>query len=1337
MNIYFNNDNNNNNQNINNNNNNNNDEQLNNSNNNDEMQRLNPNQENKNKKDNFQNYDLAEGHEADMNDKLDEQNSKITVAYKNSIEFDMSTHKREIRMKKGDKVEMEKMRRWRVKINNIYITPLQKMIDPFLQFTIGGNFAVNVYKNKKGDTYKIATGKRGYTDKTEVIENVNTPQEDGSGGRTPFNKVIEIEMRMSYSQINKQKIMIELWEHNNFWMNEIHCYLTIPLIDIVNGNYNVGEYMKKKEKGRKVAVPFAYVEFNCLFQEIWDFNLYFLNWKASYLLNPKRKNEVNKKLPSTKLKIELINSVGGNMHNTSTSEIIENSATPIWTSFDDKIMFRGTTSELENNEVRITLLDTSSIINKTISSKIVGLRGVIDFEKLKTELMIHDKEYGENYPVIVQGFVTLDNKPRYKQTGQNVMLFSNKKYLVIKIMRVENIRPAETRGIVDSFISVEWSGMNQRTRTVKENNNPSFNEFLYFPVPLQQDWLDNIEENILKINEELSSKNEVSFNLMIEGDDNTYDNFGIGYFYLSEIKGGKKMQEKYFAEDLKKEHNYLSEKYTGKIKLVSAFSQSNNTFLHFEAWFLENFPPIVDFGEKKKKSEKRDKIPAELSKYFPRGEDRYLNKDFKNKIHSIFRKYSNYNYKDRMFFNLTPQDQYTNLHLLTYYITPITVPEKKYSKKDIETNPNFFDCNITTLDEVAHFVRCFPFPSDLKNDIWSSPDFMLKLRKGNVEEHAILMACLMCGLKKTNIKIKSLEDLNNENANNNSNTPNTKDGSQNSELIDTTNNNNNENDSLINTNDVVIEDNDTFPYENNIFVCQGKLKETKQPYTWVMSISLDCKTITFWDPKLNLKFVLKGRIKDPIKMKRFLNCQCKTYEDLEKGITTEENKDNKKKKKKKEKKQYKKDIEQIVLKGENEDSIVRYENDDDFNDNLANESQSENGRSIIAKNMIDDKIAFNIDDNNEEAYNFVKDDKSIDEEINKGDEKNFLPVDIFTEKGEIVPDVQMPYETIDLIFNNNNIYANCQYHDPSNIYYNFYEKNQWYPYFIIDKKNIWRGKFETFYSLSNFGPVYSPGLIKKMTDALIKEMRVGIAAARSGKNLTTKFKPKNEKINKQLSKYLDFLENRSLNRLSEEDFNKKYIDWVTVCKKYMPKFYRMEAQAVSFNFFETEIIRREITDDLEKFWYSKIKNIVFATSARVYGYPNQAVSVRIILAKFYRIPLEDITNKDEEKEYIEMLKEDPNKLIEEEIDSDEEEDKKKEEEKKEKEIMEKEMKEKEKKDKKDKKDKKEIKEDKKNGDDKKDNNNNNLIEDENNENKNKNNEEEIEKKKEYDTPILI
>lgn len=275
---------------------------------------------NKNKREQFDNYNVNEQHEKDLNKKLDSADDKLTIAYKNSIEFDMSTRKREVKMKKEDKYEMEKMRRWHLKINNIYITSLMKMIDPFIQFTIGGNFMVNVYKNKKGDSYKIPAGKRGYSDKTEVILNVSPPQEDSqTGGRTPFNKIIDIEMRMSYSMINKQKMMLELWEHNNFWMNEIHSYLLLPLIDIVNGSCNIGEYMLKREKGRKNPLPFAYVEFNCVFQEIWDFKLSFANWKSTNLLNPKKKNQSQEQAPSSKVKIQMVTKSLG-VHNSVTSE---------------------------------------------------------------------------------------------------------------------------------------------------------------------------------------------------------------------------------------------------------------------------------------------------------------------------------------------------------------------------------------------------------------------------------------------------------------------------------------------------------------------------------------------------------------------------------------------------------------------------------------------------------------------------------------------------------------------------------------------------------------------------------------------------------------------------------------------------------------------------------------------------------------------------------------------------------------------------------------------------------------------------------------------------------
>ena len=65
---------------------------------------------------------------------------------------------------------------------------------------------------------------------------------------------------------------------------------------------------------------------------------------------------------------------------------------------------------------------------------------------------------------------------------------------------------------------------------------------------------------------------------------------------------------------------------------------------------------------------------------------------------------------------------------------------------------------------------------------------------------------------------------------------------------------------------------------------------------------------------------------------------------------------------------------------------------------------------------------------------------------------------------------------------------------------------------------------------------------------------------------------------------------------------------------------------IFFNFYETEIIRREINDDLETFYNTKIKNLMFATSAKVYPYMNRILSIRIILAKFYKIPLDDITD---------------------------------------------------------------------------------------------------------------
>lgn len=1152
-----------------------------------------------------------------------EDNKKYCIAYRNSIEYDMSSRKKEMKLKKEEKEEMQKIRRFNVKIHNIFITPLIEVVNPFLQFTIGGDYMVNVYQNSKGDYFKKQLGSRGFTEKTEILHKVSPNQENHENqnlgfmhfGKTPFEKVIEFEIRMSYSMINHQKIMVELWESNQIWTNEIQCYFTIPLIEIVNGNCNVSQFMHKKQE----TTPFALIEFICEFEEIWDFNINFTDFKGTSLIID-NKNNYN----ISKIEIELSKGIINNRKTISKNN--SNNQYPLWNNFDNTILYRGTQTQLENEEITISIYNYSPIFNNLLSKKVIPLDNIVNDPIIKTEFHFGKKNMNS---LTVCGNAIFDKIPKYQQIGKKIHLFSFQKYLIFNILKIENIKPQGNNGVINSYLNLDWNGSSLKTKLIKENNNPIFSEKLYFKFPIPDDVIKGNNKAIELFKNELKTKNEIKIRLMIEDIDSTFDANGIGYFYLNQFTKNnaslKKEEESFYADDLKKEKHYICNKYIGKIKLISPFSNSSqDTYLSFESWFTENVPlDKLTFPE----TEKNYKEPFSLQQYFKKEKSEILEQTFTFNIKEMTKKFPNFQIKNRYFFSVRKKDQYANDHYLSSYLSPITLNEKQYLPEEKE-NSFFFNSNLNSLSEIAHFVRCFPFQKESNEEIWCSPDFLMKTKKGNTSEHSILMACFMMGLRTQKVTKAIQKRTNKKDLNNIENKTNSKDS--------TSESNSNSSAQKLNQSN--------FPYEHRVFVCVGKLKESLEPYTWVMVISSDCTDITFYDPKIFLNKTLKSRVQAPKKLQCFLDGCYETYSSID------EDRINKTKIIKGEIMgllEKKKKIEKINLKGEKENSFAQYNNEDDFKDSFKNETmsimnntynQQDIQKKIINDKMIDDKIAFSGQSQNQTINSNLEDLTNNSYFTYEKEENYILPVEYFKDElGNTLPDIYLPYESIDIIFNQNNIFANLQDSSPTNIYYNLYNRNQWLPFFCYPQETnkIFNEKFSNFYYQNiKIETIRNNNIITKINSKLPRDIKISIATSRKEKNLPTRFKNKNEKIVGLLAQYLDYIEEIALGRIEPSYFKKEIKpNWTNLIKRQLPPFYQMEVINLFFNYYESEAIRRNIHEELEYFWNDKQKNIIFATFGKIYPYQNQIISTRIIIAKFSKIPLEDIRNPLEQKLY--------------------------------------------------------------------------------------------------------
>ena len=242
-----------------------------------------------------------------------------------------------------EKKENELLRQFRVKLSYIEIVNERKeVIDPFLRFIIGGSFFTLLKKRGKDDLVYIPQGDLGIIHSTDVIKFLEGNQS------AFFEKEILTVYTASYFQLESERLHVEVWDSENFYLNEFMSYNSIPLVDIIDGpmqhTVQCYPYVENMQPGKLNAT----INMKINFSEIWDFYLEFMDWKTSSLQNEDKKDdEVNAYI---EIKMHSPQAIPPKY---TKSEVQKNTFFPYWAKMegDKGIVFRGTYHELKSEEI--------------------------------------------------------------------------------------------------------------------------------------------------------------------------------------------------------------------------------------------------------------------------------------------------------------------------------------------------------------------------------------------------------------------------------------------------------------------------------------------------------------------------------------------------------------------------------------------------------------------------------------------------------------------------------------------------------------------------------------------------------------------------------------------------------------------------------------------------------------------------------------------------------------------------------------------------------------------------------------------------------------------------
>lgn len=505
---------------------------------------------------------------------------------------------------------------------------------------------------------------------------------------------------------------------------------------------------------------------------------------------------------------------------------------------------------------------------------------------------------------LCQGILNCGYQPKYKQHGSTFLWHPGYIYFAVKIEKANGLEQLEDTTMLEVFATVDWGGQVQRTRCMSDASIPVFDETFYFLIPLGDAELANEQKLIEALKGEFQTKSRVVISLWRKFYGGILVHLGSAAFNIGDIQEAKAEDITFITED-KKAIIYETRVLAKNLLLSSSFNADLNAQVSMKAWFFYDLPSSFELTPYVRNSD-------DLPKFV---EDGMKNLSFEKKWRAIVAEIYEHSDVPRELrkYDTHMMDHCKRDHFMPLFLASMSPPDSG-SISDI-SNP--YDQKIRTMQEAAHFARCFPYDWTPRT-FWVSPDGTIAMQKGSIFDHTLLMASLFlgCGFETFDKLIKKIEKLKKAKEGKKKKKPVSKKHNisffdKELEYVEKGYALEIEQDSLINPNEgkggkakTVVsaksekgegegegEDEDAdegmtevdaqlqeeleelpdeVPLQNRVFVCMGSDKVKKAQYAWVMVFDPECANVTLYDPLCHTEYYLPRRVKKKDFLKEFL-----------------------------------------------------------------------------------------------------------------------------------------------------------------------------------------------------------------------------------------------------------------------------------------------------------------------------------------------------------------------------------------------------------------------------------------------------------------------------------